>query len=285
MISQAEEGLARSFSCGICTTDCSQGTLSPHSSVTVAVGASDYLGDIQLNNCSINCSQNGCGTTVLGPSSGLSSSYWTPTSSTYYSMSVAHGGYALTIQGTSAGAGSETWHAQDDAGAAKLCWSAGTGSVTVTPAPNHLDVVVDNMGFPSACPTTGVYVREMQMQVADSSNNAITNSVSVQEAFSNQSTNTCGNGQPIPSSCAPVDASGKFIDDMSVSGNFCNSGIQQSSGCGFSLTSTWSACGGSGSNSLWISPRVTHSNGVTVDGRSSPTQWPPSSQCTTTGCH
>ncbi|MGH7867419.1 MAG: hypothetical protein ACREP9_07240, partial [Candidatus Dormibacteraceae bacterium] len=55
MISQGERGLARSFSCGTCTTDCDHPSMSPHSSVTLAVGSSDYLGDIQLQNCSISC--------------------------------------------------------------------------------------------------------------------------------------------------------------------------------------------------------------------------------------
>jgi hypothetical protein len=77
MLSRPVEGLARSFSCGICTTDCNHGTMSPHSSITVAVGGSDYLGDIQLQNCSINCNQLGCGSTVIGPTY-PSSTTWSP---------------------------------------------------------------------------------------------------------------------------------------------------------------------------------------------------------------
>ena len=135
--------------------------------------------------------------------------------------------------------------------------------------PDHVSVVVDQQGYPVTCPTTGVYLRQMQMQVVDVNNLAITTDADIQESFSNMTTNTCGNGQPVPASCAltgNVGGVGQFLDSMSVSGNLCGSGISQSSGCGFSLTSTWSACATCGSSTLWSSPRVTHSNGVEVNG-------------------
>ena len=144
----------------------------------------------------------------------------------------------------------------------------GTG-LTVAPAPNHVSVVVDQEGFPAACPTTGIYVRQMQMQVVDVNNNAIVANANIAESFPNQTTNTCGTGQPNPSSCAltgNVGGVGEFLDTMSVSGNFCGSGIVQGSGCGFSLTSKWAACASSGSNTLWTSPRVVDSNEIEVNG-------------------
>jgi hypothetical protein len=158
-----------------------------------------------------------------------------------------------------------------------------------TVGPDHVSVVVDNEGYPSQCPTTGIYVRQMLMQVVDAENNAITNDPSVVETFQNLTTNSCGNGQPVPTSCAPTGppcsscGPGQFLDTMSVSQNFCGSGIKQSSGCGYSLTSTWSACGASGDDTLWISPRVTHSNGAEVDGQW--TSWGKGTQCTINGCH
>jgi hypothetical protein len=152
--------------------------------------------------------------------------------------------------------------------------------VTVS-TPDHLSVIVDQEGYPAQCPTTGVYVRQMQMQVVDVNNNPVTTGVSVAEAFSNQTSNSCpGAVNPNPSSCGSI-SSGQFIDTMSVSDNLCNSGIKQSSGCGYSLTSTWSACITS-TKTLWVSPRVTLSNSVKVDG--SLTQWPAGTQCTSSGC-
>jgi hypothetical protein len=141
------------------------------------------------------------------------------------------------------------------------------------PAANHVSVVTDNIGFPSACPSTGVLVRQMLMQVVDSAGNPIADDTSIAEAFSSMSTNTCGNGSPEASSCAPTGNCipcnvGQFLDSLAVSGNLCNSGISQSSGCGFSLTSTWSQCAG-GTRGLWTSPRVTRSNSISVNGSTS----------------
>ncbi|KAA6462098.1 hypothetical protein DYQ86_10795 [Acidobacteria bacterium AB60] len=135
-------------------------------------------------------------------------------------------------------------------------------------APDHVSVVLDNQGYPSACPTTGIYVRQMQMQVADVKNSPVTADVHIQEILVDQTTNTCGNGSPSGSSCSLTGGGfgvGQFLDTMAVSGNFCGSGISQSSGCGFNLTSTWSVCGGDGTERVWTSPRVTHSNGVEVN--------------------
>ncbi len=194
---------------------------------------------------------------------------------------------------TGVAAGSTNHHAQS----VLMSWSgktygqcpqskggAGGGTYVVGP-PDHLSVVVDNEGYPSQCPATGVYLRQMQMQVVDANNKAVLSEVSIQEAFSPaQPSNSCGNGSPVPSSCAATGDGGvgQFIDSMSVSGNLCGSGIKQSSGCGYSLTSTWSTCGSDGSKNLWVSPRVTHSNGAEVDGIW--TKWNTGTQCTANGC-
>jgi hypothetical protein len=78
------------------------------------------------------------------------------------------------------------------------------------------------------------------MQVVDASDAPINSVYSVAEQFQGLSTNTCGTGAPVPSSCSPLNAGGTFLDTLSVSGNLCGSGIKPSSGCGFSQTSVWS---------------------------------------------
>jgi hypothetical protein len=141
-------------------------------------------------------------------------------------------------------------------------------SLTTTPGPpDHVKVVVDNHGFPGACPTSGIDVRQMEMQIVDSGGAAIDNNASIVEAYDQQPTNTCTSQQiPGPSSCAASGegGTGQFIDTLAVSLDFCGSGISHSSSCGFSLTSTWSRCSG-GSNQLWQSSRVTHANSISVD--------------------
>jgi hypothetical protein len=146
----------------------------------------------------------------------------------------------------------------------------GSCTAVVKPGPpDHASVVVDNLGFPKDCETTGVFLRQMQMQLVDKSGTPIITNPSIQENFSNQTNTTCGNNNPTPSSCAPTGpAVGQFLDSMSVSNDLCNSGIEQNSGCGFSLTSTWSLCGGS-TGTLWTSPRIVKSNSVSVNGSTS----------------
>jgi hypothetical protein len=143
-------------------------------------------------------------------------------------------------------------------------------SLTTTPGPpDHVRVITDIVQFPPACPSTGIAVRQMQMQVVDSGEAAIGNNASIVEAYDQRPTNTC-TGQQIPaaSGCAATGdgGTGQFIDTMVVSLDLCNSGISHTSSCGFTLTSTWSACSGGHSNQLWQSSRVTHANGVSVEG-------------------
>jgi len=159
-----------------------------------------------------------------------------------------------------------------------------TSASTNVGLPDHLLVVVDQQGAPAMCPSTGIQLRQMQMVVVDVNGNTVPNSPSVAESQNPaQPANSCNNGSPVPSSCAPTAANSTFIDSMSVSDNLCNSGINRSSGCGFTVTSTWSACGTSGANPLWISPRTTKSNLVTVDGNS--TKFTGGAVCNGAGCH
>ena len=159
-----------------------------------------------------------------------------------------------------------------------------TGSDTVIGPPDHLVVVADQQGASANCPSTGVQLRQMQMRVVDVNGKTVPNSPSVVEAQNpSQPANSCGTGSPVAAGCAPTASDATFIDNMTVSQNLCNSGVNRSSGCGFTVTSTWSACATSGSNTLWVSPRTTKSNLVTVDGNS--TSFSVGTICNSTGCH
>jgi hypothetical protein len=135
---------------------------------------------------------------------------------------------------------------------------------TDPPIPHHVRVVSDIGGFPPACLFTGVYVRQVTVQVVNQYNRNVT-SGSVQEGFTNLTTNTCGNGAPNPTSCGVLDVFRRFTDTMTVSGNVCGSGISQGSGCGYTLTSTWRICGTQSMN-IWTYNGETRSNIVRVNG-------------------
>jgi hypothetical protein len=145
------------------------------------------------------------------------------------------------------------------------------------PAPDHVVVVVDQEGFAAQCPagTTGLWLRQMLMQVVDVSNIPLTWAPSIGEAYNPTApANSCpGHVSPIPTSCRTTGLPctsctiSQFLDSMTVSA--CSSTITPGSGCGFTLTSVWSACASSGTNTIWTSTRVTHSNGVSVNGQAS----------------
>jgi hypothetical protein len=158
-----------------------------------------------------------------------------------------------------------------------------SGGVNVGPA-DHLIVVADQQGASANCQTTGIQLRQMQMRVVDVNGRTVPNSPSVAESQNPaQPANSCGNGSPVAAPCGATASDSTFIDNMAVSKTLCGSGIIRSSGCGFTVTSTWSACTPSGSNSLWVSPRTTKSNLVTVDGNS--TSFAAGTICNSTGCH
>jgi hypothetical protein len=131
MVSRPGDGLARSFSCGTCNTDCNHSSMSPNSSITIADGGSNYLGNIKLQTCSISCLQMGCGSTVTGQTM-PSATRWNPPDGTIY-YTGSGGLTRFTATGTSAGTGSESFNTQDDAGQGNNCWSGGSGSITVEP--------------------------------------------------------------------------------------------------------------------------------------------------------
>ena len=150
------------------------------------------------------------------------------------------------------------------------------------PQPHHVKVITDQFGFPAGCTNTPVYLRQIKVQIVSEGGVAITHTdIPISETFPTQPNNTCGNGNPAESACSTQNVvSGVFIDTMSVHagvpfGSFCNTGINQSSGCGYTLTSLWAVCPGPsfGGVNLWMYNGETRSNMVRVNGQA--TAYPP----------
>jgi hypothetical protein len=98
-------------------------------------------------------------------------------------------------------------------------------------APDRLRVVTDSGSVADAsCPP--IVRREIVYEVIDANGAAINRTVRVRESFSNQTTNTCGNGQPNASSCGPSNSAGQIQDTLSIT---CGgqSGAQSNPSCGF----------------------------------------------------
>jgi hypothetical protein len=153
-------------------------------------------------------------------------------------------------------------------------WTA-TASFTTQPLqPHHVRVIVDQQGYNSDCPTTSVYLRQIQLQIVTRNNIAITrNDLNISETLFGFTENTCGNGFPVGSGCGPNFGGGTFIDSMAVAGgsgnpaDLCNTGINPSSGCGYNVESLWKACAGNGfaAADIWRYHGETRSNSVRVD--------------------
>jgi hypothetical protein len=147
---------------------------------------------------------------------------------------------------------------------------SGVSSFTTDPPiAHHVRVTNDVGSYPPSCIITGIFVRQITVQVVNQFNRDV-GSGSVREGFTNLTTNTCGNGAPNPTGCGTLDVLGRFTDTMAVSSNVCGSGISQSSGCGYTLTSTWSMCSGSQTQNIWTYNGETRSNGVLVNGSAGP---------------
>jgi hypothetical protein len=163
---------------------------------------------------------------------------------------------------------------------ANFCNFNGTYNVTAqarftaqVPQPHHVRVIVDQGGYPAECPTTAVYLRQIRVQIVTMDNKDIKrNDLNISETLSDISTNTCGNGSPSGSNCEPNFGGGTFIDSMTVSKDYCGSGINRNSGCGYTVKSLWKACAGSGwaAADIWRYNGETRSNGVKVNGRADP---------------
>ncbi len=156
-------------------------------------------------------------------------------------------------------------------------FTASAPAEATPPTPDHVKVIRDNMGFPTSCPNTGIYLRQILVQIVNKYNVDVTSNISVEESFTNLTQNTCGNGVPQPEPCQPTGGGrfgpGQFLDSMAVAGNdgteqsLCTSGINRDSGCGYTVTSTWSVCGGGARKAIWKYNGETRSNIVRVDGK------------------
>ncbi|CAN5592659.1 hypothetical protein BH20ACI3_BH20ACI3_42960 [soil metagenome] len=70
-------------------------------------------------------------------------------------------------------------------------------------AADRLQVVSDTGQVALAsCPS--IITRQIVYQILDTNGAALNRIIRVREQFQNQTTNTCGNGQPTPSSCGPI---------------------------------------------------------------------------------
>lgn len=280
LLADAGTALARNYSCGIFATPCSPATLSliPPTIPRGATSTADFSYQICGAPDQYSCS---------GPVTSGSNDFPVSWSSQNTSVASAGGGGAIgTVTGEGPGTAEIIATAENNFG---TC-SVGAGANITVNTPDHLSVVLDNLGFPKCgANQESVYLRQMVMQVVDKTNTAMTENVYVQETQSPaQPQNSCGNGSPNPSGCGltgtfPTEGIGQFTDNLTVDQTLCVASGKYKAGCGFSVTSTWGACNVSGSNSLWISPRITHVDSVTVDGKS--TQWIKGTQCNTTGCH
>jgi len=135
-------------------------------------------------------------------------------------------------------------------------------SVTTAGPPDHVKVLRDQQG--EVC-EGGLQVRQITVQIVDQGGQKITTQTSVAEGFSNLSANSCGNGSPSPWPCTATQR-GTFIDSMAVSDHIhCDSAISRGSGCGYTLTSTWSVCSGSSHPAIWTYNGETRSNLVKVN--------------------
>jgi hypothetical protein len=130
MVSQAQSGMARSFSCGTCANLCSRATVSPDDSATIIIGFTNVLGNAAFQQCLATCGE--CGGTVQGPADE------TPTwSSLNTSIATVYSGQfspMATFKGVAPGLTTGQVQAIDEA-----CTAQGRGPITVQPSITSLD--------------------------------------------------------------------------------------------------------------------------------------------------
>ena len=258
------KGMSSSYACvNCCPASCAQTWMNPPS-------ISGFSGDTQQFTA---FQQNeDCFGNMLQPFA-ISSATWSSTNSSVATVNTSGLATAQNVGTTNIGANWSAW--LWDQNPNKTCFKTHifpnpTAVCDVGPSPDHVRVVLDEQGYPGTCANTGVYVRRMQMQVVDINDANVTVPFSEQETLSQISTNTCGNGSPIGASCAPAESGGQFGDEMEVSHNVCGSGINRNSGCGYTLTATWSICSGPAASQVpvWSYDGETRSNQIKVNGRS-----------------
>jgi|GEM_PF-2322661 len=137
-------------------------------------------------------------------------------------------------------------------------------SVATAGLPDHVKVTRDQQGW--LC-EGGIQVRQINLQIVDSSGKKITTRPWIAESFANVSSNSCQNGAPQPWGCSQADTGATFIDSMSVTPQIhCDSTIPRGSSCGYTLTSTWSVCAGGFQPAVWTYDGETRSDLIHVNG-------------------
>jgi hypothetical protein len=137
---------------------------------------------------------------------------------------------------------------------------ASSGNVRL---PHHLQVISDDNGVVYQCQT--IVGRQIKMKVVDISNQVV-GLVPVRENFVSITTNTCGNGQPLPTQCGDTDnANSEFTDNITVN---CNN---VGGSCGYNLTDEWQWCPlGSLPVNIGRLVDTVHANAITVNGVTTP---------------
>ncbi|MEW6737707.1 MAG: IPT/TIG domain-containing protein [Acidobacteriota bacterium] len=134
--------------------------------------------------------------------------------------------------------------------------------------PHHLKVIKDQHGIVDRCPE--VTARRLTLRVVSAVNN-IVGTVPVKEQYSTLTTNTCGNGQPLPAVCENTDRLGTFFDFITT--NCPKPGMPLS--CGYDIKYQWQWCpsGRSPVNIGFFDERV-RANETTVNGYTKPATIP-----------
>lgn len=104
--------------------------------------------------------------------------------------------------------------------------------------PHHLRVLSDQFFTITNCAYGAPVLRQIALEVVDI-NNLPVGATQVRENFASITTNTCGNGSPVPSSCDYTNydlVNGRFIDNISVR---CNTGTGS---CGYDIVDEWQWC-------------------------------------------
>lgn len=165
MVSQPQTGLARSFSCGVCSDVCPNGFINPNSLAQFGVGGTGLLGDIIVSQCSHTCSPPSCGGTNTGTTTDVSYTW----SSLNTSVATVSGGTHLahaTYLGAAAGSTSGKGIALGD-----FCQAVAQGPIKVQ-RPASLSIVAgtDHTASEASCDSNtgcGINSRYFTYQVND----------------------------------------------------------------------------------------------------------------------
>jgi hypothetical protein len=128
-------------------------------------------------------------------------------------------------------------------------------------------VISDVSGLVVNCPS--IIGRQIKMKVVDV-NNFVVGLVPIKENYLSVSQNSCGNGQPQPSSCANTNSeNSEFTDSITVN---CNS---VGGSCGYNITYEWQWCPpGKAAANLGRFVETVHANAITVNGVTTPSKIP-----------